>query len=134
MSFLSHWYCWTTPKYRIVTVTIIKICDSVLWRLKAVTMGMVLESFKSLVLASSGILWSHALKRHFGVKKHYFGRKIDGVAWHNTLCLFVPKPIFKDSKLSSPKNYDPPYYTHLCQQHQKYKTKILIEKIQLCHK
>jgi hypothetical protein len=40
-------------KYSILTVTIITIRDSVLWRLKAVTMRLVLESFKILVLASS---------------------------------------------------------------------------------
>jgi hypothetical protein len=41
------------PKYRNVTVTIVTICDSVLWRLKAVTMRLILESFKSQVLARS---------------------------------------------------------------------------------
>jgi hypothetical protein len=35
------------PKYHIVTVTVVAFCDSVLWRLKAVTMRLVLESFKS---------------------------------------------------------------------------------------
>jgi hypothetical protein len=35
------------PKYRIVTVTIVTIYDSVLWRLKAVTMRLVLENFKN---------------------------------------------------------------------------------------
>jgi hypothetical protein len=35
------------PKYCIVTVTIVTICDSVLWRLKAVTMNTVIESFKN---------------------------------------------------------------------------------------
>jgi hypothetical protein len=43
----------TFPKYRIVTVTILTIYDSVFCRLKAVTMWLVLESFKGLVLASS---------------------------------------------------------------------------------
>jgi hypothetical protein len=33
-----------------ITVTIVTICNFVLWRLKAVTMRLVLESFKSLVL------------------------------------------------------------------------------------
>jgi hypothetical protein len=41
------------PKYRIVTVTIVTICDSVLWWQKTVKIWLVLESFKSLVLASS---------------------------------------------------------------------------------
>jgi hypothetical protein len=50
------------PKYRIVTVTNVTICGSVLWRLKAVTIRLVLESFKSLVLASSfwDFLWRPA--------------------------------------------------------------------------
>jgi hypothetical protein len=39
--------------YRTVTVTIPTICDSVLWQLKPVKMRLVLENFKSLVLASS---------------------------------------------------------------------------------
>jgi hypothetical protein len=37
------------PKYHIVMVTFVTICDSVLRRLKAVTMRLVLESFKILV-------------------------------------------------------------------------------------
>jgi hypothetical protein len=43
----------------LVTVTILTISDLVLWRLQAVTMRLVLESFKSLVLASSfwDFLW-----------------------------------------------------------------------------
>jgi hypothetical protein len=48
-SVILHAEC---PKYRIVTVTIVTICDSVLWRLKTVTMRLVLKSFKNLVLAS----------------------------------------------------------------------------------
>jgi hypothetical protein len=52
----------TQPKYRNVTVTIVTICDSVLWRLKVVTMRLVLESFERLVLASSfwDFLWRPA--------------------------------------------------------------------------
>jgi hypothetical protein len=42
-----------TQVYRIVTITILTICDSVLWRLKTVTMRLVLENFKSLGIASS---------------------------------------------------------------------------------
>jgi hypothetical protein len=50
-------------KYRIVTVTIVTNYDSVLWRLKAVTMRLVLESFKYLVLTSSfwDFLWRPTL-------------------------------------------------------------------------
>jgi hypothetical protein len=52
----------TVPKYRIVTVTTETICDSILWLLKAVTIRLVLENFKSLVLASSfwDFLWRPA--------------------------------------------------------------------------
>jgi hypothetical protein len=67
------------PKYRIVTVTIVTICDSVLWRLKVVTMRLVLESFKSLVLASSfwGFLRRPAFEcNHLWLAKS--GHKEDG--------------------------------------------------------
>jgi hypothetical protein len=50
------------PKYHIVTVTIVTLCDSVWWRLKSVTMHLILKCFKSLVLASSFLdfLWRPA--------------------------------------------------------------------------
>jgi hypothetical protein len=79
----SNWSSSTTfffklkkfPNYRIVAVTIATICDSILWRLKTVTMRMVLESFKSLVLASSfwDVLWRPAFK--FQKPSHCNGHK-----------------------------------------------------------
>jgi hypothetical protein len=71
-------FCFTIiPKYRIVTVTIVTICDSVLWRIKAVTMRLVLESFKSLVLASS--FWDFLWRPAFILQNssHYDGHKCD---------------------------------------------------------
>jgi hypothetical protein len=66
------------PKYRIVTVTIVTICDSVLWRLKEVTMRLVLESIKSLVLASS--YWDFSWRPAFILQNpsHFDSHKCDG--------------------------------------------------------
>jgi hypothetical protein len=65
----------TIPKYRIVTVTIVTICDSLLWRLKAVTMRLVY-----LVSSFWDFLWRPAFILQ--TPSHCDGHKCDDL-WRN---------------------------------------------------
>jgi hypothetical protein len=92
------------PKYHHVTVTIVTICDSVLWRLKAMTMRLVLESFKRLVLASS--FWDFLWRPAFMLQNpsHCDGYKCDHL-WQfcdslKAVTLKTVKESFKSPSLS----------------------------------